>query len=643
VFALEAVSKAYGGQSLLRDCSWRIGRGQRIGLVGPNGAGKTTLCRILAGIEEPDSGRVHRDSGVTVGYLPQEVTAGDGMTVLAETLSGFVEVWRLEAQLEELGARMAGPEADPQLVERYGDVQHRFEALGGYRLESAAKVILSGLGFAADELHRPLAEFSGGWRMRAALARLLLLRPDLLLLDEPTNHLDLESLQWLEGFLAAYEGSVVLVSHDRYFLNRMATAIADLTGGTAVLYGGDYDDFLVERQARQELQEARQRNQAKRVAEIERFIERFRYQATKARQVQSRVKMLEKLERIEVDGPTRHVRFAFPQPPRSGRMVARLADVDKAYGDNVVYTGLDFSVERGARVALVGVNGAGKSTLLKILAGVLAADRGERVLGAHVSVHYYAQHQLDALDVSSTVLQELERASPDTALERLRTLLGCFLFGGDAVDKRISVLSGGEKARVALAKMLVRPAALLCLDEPTNHLDLVSKEVLEDALQSFTGTIVFISHDRYFINRIADQVVEVDRGHLTTFLGNYDDYLARKAEKAAGAPAVAAPIERPAAPIERAAARKSPQRRDTEREIRAIRLRLTAVEGQIQEREARLADIGSALADPEVYRDGRRAREIAQSRKETEEQVAWLMKEWEDLSLQLSAATEDRQ
>jgi ATP-binding cassette subfamily F protein 3 len=639
VIALDSVSKAYGGQSLLRDCSWRIGRGQRIGLVGPNGAGKTTICRILAGIEEPDRGRVHRDTGVTVGYLPQEVSGGEHMTVLGETLSGFDEVWRLESQLEELADRMAGPGADPQLVERYGDIQHRFEALGGYRLESSAKVILSGLGFAGDDLHRPLAEFSGGWRMRAALARLLLLRPDLLLLDEPTNHLDLESLQWLEGFLAEYEGSVVLVSHDRYFLNRMATAIADLTGGTVILYRGDYDDFLVERQARQALQEARQRNQAKRVAEIERFIERFRYQATKARQVQSRIKMLEKVERIEVDSAARQVRFAFPQPPRSGRTVVRLAGIDKAYGDNIVYTGLNLAVERGARVALVGVNGAGKSTLLKMLAGVLAFDRGERVLGAHVEVHYYAQHQLDALDASATVLEELERASPEAPLERLRTLLGCFLFGGDAVDKRISVLSGGEKARVALAKMLVHPAALLCMDEPTNHLDLASKEVLEEALQAFSGTIVFISHDRYFINRIASEVVEVDQGRLTTFLGNYDDYLARKAPAAQAAPVDLDAVKRPAPKAARAGAGKSPDRRDVAREIKAIRVRLTAVEGQIQEQEARLAVIGSALADPELYRDGRRAREIAQSRKEAEEQVAWLMKEWEDLSLQLSAVS----
>jgi len=652
VIALEAVSKGYGGQTLLTDCSWRLRRGERIGLVGPNGAGKTTLCRILAGTEEPDIGRVHLDSGASVGYLPQEVAGGEAETVLAEALSGFDEVWRLEAELERLAARMAGPDADPALTDAYGEVQHRFEALGGYRLEAQAKVILGGLGFKSDELHRPLAEFSGGWRMRAALARLLLLRPDLLLLDEPTNHLDLESLQWLESFLASYEGTVVLVSHDRYFLNRMATAIAELASGVVTVYPGDYDHFLVEREARHALVEARARNQAKRVAEIERFIERFRYQATKARQVQSRIKMLEKVERIEVDAAARGIHFKFPQPPRTGRVVARLDDLHKAYGDTVVYRGVDFAVERGERVALVGVNGAGKSTLLKILAGALPFEQGTRVLGAHVEVHYYAQHQLDALDPNRTVFEELIVADPDSTTGRLRNILGSFLFSGDAVDKRISVLSGGEKARVALAKMLVRPAALLCMDEPTNHLDLASKEVLEEALSTFTGTIVFISHDRYFINRIATQVVEVDSGVLTTYLGSYDDYLARKVDTTtARGPVVAdpppvAPEPQPAPPRVReqsppASRRSRPDRKGLAREVRAIATRLSAVEAQIHDLETRLEDMATGLADPELYRDGPRARALAQSRKETEERVAWLMKEWEDLSLQLSSVKED--
>ena len=682
MIALDGVSKGYGGQQLLQDCTWRIGRGERIGLVGPNGAGKTTLCRILALVEETDAGRVHRDTGVTVGYLPQEVTTGEDRTVLAEALSGFDEVWRLESQLEALAARMAGPDADPALTDTYGEVQHRFEALGGYRLEAEAKIILGGLGFSPEGAHRPLAEFSGGWRMRAALARLLLLRPDLLLLDEPTNHLDLESLGWLENFLAAYEGSVVIVSHDRYFLNRMVTAIADLAGGSVTLYHGDYDHFLVEREARQALREARARNQAKRVAEIERFIDRFRYKASKARQVQSRVKMLDRMERIETEAGARRIHFSFPQPPRTGRLVARLAGVRKAYGDNVVYSGVDFLVERGDRVALVGVNGAGKSTLLKVLAGALPFDAGERALGSHVEVQYYAQHQLDLLDPTRTVLEEIEMAAPEAQTSRLRTILGSFLFSGDTVEKKVAVLSGGEKARLALAKMLARPAALLCMDEPTNHLDLASKEVLEEALSGFTGTIVFISHDRYFINRIATQVVEVDHGHLTTHLGTYDDYLDHKAA-ATASPAAAEPTRSPAPKPaskdqskDQTTARQSrasaaggsagaisgpPQmkglkkqteatttpnkatgrkpHKNLDREIKAIKARLGTVEAQIHEMEARLQEIGLALADPDLYRDGDRARDIAQARRDTEERVAWLMKEWEDLSVRLSTVS----
>jgi ATP-binding cassette subfamily F protein 3 len=528
VIQLEDISKGFGGQPLFRDVTWRIAERERIGLVGPNGAGKTTLCRILSGLEEPDTGEVSRPRGVTVGYLPQEVASAPTGSVLAEALAGFEAVWALEREMEDV-ARALETKPSEALTERYGALQHRFDALGGYRLETQARAILSGLGFRPDELARPLGEFSGGWRMRAALARLLLLAPSLLLLDEPTNHLDLASLAWLEDFLARYEGTVVVVSHDRYFLNRMVTSIADLTPEGLVVYPGDYDDFLVEREARRELLEARARNQAKRIAEVERFIERFRYQATKARQVQSRVKMLERVERIELPGTRRQVHFTFPEPPRTGRRVAALTGIHKAYGDNVVYAGIDVAVERGERVALVGENGAGKSTLLKLLAGVLSFERGDRTLGAHVAVHYYAQHQLEALDPARTVLEELEAVAPESTHTRLRTILGAFLFSGDSVDKKVAVLSGGEKARLALARMLVRPAALLCLDEPTNHLDLASREVLESALAVFPGTIVFISHDRYFINRIATVVVEVAHGTLTRYPGSYDDYLDAKA------------------------------------------------------------------------------------------------------------------
>jgi ATP-binding cassette subfamily F protein 3 len=630
VIQLDGIAKAYGGQTIFRDLSWRIAGRARIGLVGPNGAGKTTLCRILAGLEEPDAGQVTRDRATTIGYLAQEVAASHAGSVLGEALAGFTEVWDLEREMETVAAALAS-QPDDALTTRYGELQHRFEVAGGYRLETEAKAILGGLGFAAADFTRPIAELSGGWRMRAALARLLLLRPTLLLLDEPTNHLDLESLAWLEGYLADYEGSVVVVSHDRYFLNRMVTSIAELHAGGFAAYPGNYDAFLVEREARRELREAQARNQQKRVAEIERFIERFRYKATKARQVQSRVKMLERMERIEVDPAAREIRLGFPAPPRTGRRVLGLRGVHKAYGDHVVYAGVDLEVERGDRIALVGVNGAGKSTLLRILAGVLPFERGERAPGAQVTTHYYAQHQLEALDPGRTVLEEMEAAAPEASHTRLRTLLGAFLFSGDAVDKKIAVLSGGEKARVALARMLVRPAPLLCLDEPTNHLDLASRERLETALEAFPGTMVFISHDRYFINRLATRVVEVVDGRLTTYPGNYDDYRAAlergaapPAPAAAPAPAASVRTPRPRAP------RVDPA-------VRALRRRVDEIERQIHALEDRLRELGDALADPALYADGDRVRAIAVERKRAEQQVAWLMHEWEELSTALAA------
>jgi ATP-binding cassette subfamily F protein 3 len=632
---VEGITKGYGGQRLFRDVVWRIAAGERIGLVGPNGAGKTTLCRILAGLEEPDAGQVVRARGVTVGYLPQEVTSRAAGSVLAEALSGFEEVWGLEREMEEMAARLeVAPTA--ALTARYGDIQHRFEALGGYRLERQARTILGGLGFSGTDVSRPLAEFSGGWRMRAALARLLLVHPALLLLDEPTNHLDLESLAWLESVLAEYDGAVVVVAHDRYFLNRMVSAIADLGPDGLRVFSGGYDDFLVEREARRRLQEARARNQAKQAAEIEHFIERFRYKATKARQVQSRLKMLAKMERIEVERRPRHLRFAFPEPPRTGRRVATLHGIHKAYGDTVVYTGINLEVERGERVALVGVNGAGKSTLLRVLAGVLEFEEGQRLLGAHVTVHYYAQHQLDALDPALTVLEELEKAAREAEHTRLRTLLGTFLFSGDAVDKRVSVLSGGEKARLALAKMLVRPAALLCLDEPTNHLDVASREVLEEALAGFPGTIVFISHDRYFINRIATRVVEIAGGSLTSYPGDYDDYLAAKAravaESSMGRGSL--PAAQPRSPAVGPAPARPPgtSRPRVSRAVRALQRRREETEGQIHALEERLRQLDEALGEPALYADGERARALALERRRAEERVAWLLHEWEEIA-----------
>ena len=527
---VRALSKRFGPQTIFESLSWHIGTGVRIGLVGPNGAGKTTLLRILAGQESPDAGEVSLPKGARIGYLPQEVETLVGSTVLGHVLSGFGEVREIEEEIERienaLAARPAAEELS-RLTSRYGDLRHRFEALGGYRLEGEARAILGGLGFPNEQVHAPLVTLSGGWRMRAALAGHLLRRPEILLLDEPTNHLDLESMAWLEEFMDEYEGSLVVVSHDRFFLNRVVDGVAELENGRLTLSAGDYDDFQAEKESRLEALLAAKKNQDRQIAQAERFIERFRYKATKARQVQSRIKRLAKVERIQILGGPKSIRFSFPQPARSGAETIRVEAIRKAFGPKVVYHGADFAARRGDRIALLGPNGAGKSTLLKILAGVLAPDEGTRRLGHNVTLHYYAQHQLEALGAGRTVYEEIETVAPDEVRPRLRTLLGAFLFTGEDVDKKVGVLSGGEKARLALAKMLVRPASLLLLDEPTNHLDLRARGVLEEALEQYTGTIVFISHDRYFIDRIATSTCEMKDGKLDQRPGSYEDYAER--------------------------------------------------------------------------------------------------------------------
>jgi len=663
---------------VFRDVTWHITRGQRIGLVGPNGAGKTTLCRILMGEMEVDGGQVRRAKAATIGYLPQEIApAGDG-SVLGHLLAGFPDVQRLETEMELAAAEMAGAGngAAADLMERYGELQHRYEALGGYHLEARAKAILGGLGFSPTEAHAALTTLSGGWRMRVALGRLLLQSPDLLLLDEPTNHLDLESLQWLEDFLGAYEGTVVIISHDRYFLNRVVDRIAELELGRFTLYAGDYDDYQAQKLLRQEQLAAAQKSQAEQIEKMERFIRKFRYKATKARQVQSRIKQLDKIERVEMIRAPKRIHFRFPQPGRSGTVASELRRVHKAYGATVVYRGVDFRLLRGDRVALVGPNGAGKSTLLKIVAGVLPFEKGERILGHNTSVHYYAQHQLDALNPRNAVLEELASVADLEMQPRLRGILGAFLFSGDDVEKPVAVLSGGEKSRLALAKMLLRPANLLCLDEPTNHLDVTAREILEEALDQFDGTMLFISHDRYFINRIATKVVEVRDGRLFDYNGDYDYYLEKReeAQPAAGDPRAdgrqpAVESSRPAGAADNAArglqgrrGAEAPgnggvgKRRTREakrataearqrksREVAPLRARLKETEAEIARIEVRVRDLADQMANPDLYKDGDRAREVARERKDLEGQVAALYGKWEELAVRLEAALAARE
>ncbi|MDE3156939.1 MAG: ATP-binding cassette domain-containing protein [Acidobacteriota bacterium] len=537
---LSDLTKSFGDRVLLDHVTWQIDERERVGLCGPNGAGKTTLLRMLAGLEEPDSGQVVRPAGQTVGYLPQDGIAHAGRTVYEEVSLAFQPLLEQKAEMHAIEHRLAEPDvpADEHeaLLVRYSDLQDRFRLHDGYGIDLKVATVLRGLGFQPDDAERRVETFSGGWQMRIALAKLLLGQPDLLLLDEPTNHLDLDARNWLEMYLSAYPHAVILVSHDRYFLDAVVTRIADLSLRTLTDYYGGYSDYLVERDARLERLREAKRRQDEEVARVKQFIDRFRYQATKASQVQSRIKMLEKVVPIEVPPERKRIHFHFPAAPRSGRSVIELRHVRKAYGATVVFGDLTLQVERGDRLALVGPNGAGKSTLMRMLAGAEAPDAGERLAGHQVVMQYFAQDEATRLDPELTVYETLVAGSPMDMVPAVRNILGGFLFSGDDIYKRAGVLSGGERTRLAVARMLLHPSNTLLLDEPTNHLDLDSKDVLLDALEDYGGTLIFVSHDRYFVERLATKVVEVGGGTATVYPGRYEEFLWSKAQKTDGQP-----------------------------------------------------------------------------------------------------------
>ena len=555
----------------------------------------------------------------------------------------------IEHRMTVLQAEMAEAsdnELEPLLAE-YGELQHRFEALGGYNIESRAREILSGLGFRPEALDRPTDHLSGGWLMRVSLAKLLLQNPDLLLLDEPTNHLDLESVVWLEGFLAGYPGSVLLISHDREFMNHLVSRVIEVDQGQLIAYPGNYDEYLEAREAAKELLMASYANQQKRIQEVQLFVERFRYKATKARQVQSRVKMLEKMDRIKIPPARKKIRFGFPQPPRSGREVVELNGVRKSYPGRVIYDRLDLTVTRGQRVALVGPNGAGKSTLLKMLAGVLHPDGGTITYGQNVTIAYYAQHQLESLDPKATVLEEITAAAPDQDIPFLRGILGAFLFSGDEVKKRVGVLSGGEKSRLALARMLVRPANFLLLDEPTNHLDIPSRDVLEEALLEYTGTMCFITHDRHFIQAVANTVLEVSGGTATAYPDGYEYYLDKKAAQTAAAVTGAtnglAPSPVPAStgpevgPTRAAGKSREQRRREADERTRRsvqtkpLKARLDLLERELGEQGRELEQLTALLGEPDFYLDKRRFFEAMERHAHLQKSIDRLTSEWGEL------------
>jgi ATP-binding cassette, subfamily F, member 3 len=640
----ENITKRYGPKLLFEGLNWSIVNGRRIGLIGPNGCGKTTLFRIFCDEEDFDEGKVTRTRNVSVGLLPQEVNFSGTGTILEQTISAESEVDELHEQIAateiELDAATGNDSLEEDLAKRLALLHERLENIGGYDRDVRAKKILAGLGFAESDYDRPLHEFSGGWQMRVALARLLLTRPSLLLLDEPTNHLDLPSLEWLESWLADYEGTFVAISHDSYFLDKMTNEICELGVGGIISYKGNYSDYLIHKAERDRLLVDAAERQGREIERIQKFINRFRAKASKAKQVQNRIKQLEKIEPIRLPDHAKKISFSFAQPPRSGVRVLEFAELHKSYGDLKIYTGVDMLLERGDRAALVGPNGAGKSTLLKIMAGVLDFERGDKIIGHNVSHQYYAQMTVDSLDFTRSVYDELSSVAPTESQTRLRTLLGSFLFRGDDVFKQVSVLSGGEKSRLALAKILLRPANLLLLDEPTNHLDSYSTEVLIDALSQFTGTICLISHDRQFINRIATKTIEVGEGQLTSYIGNYKDYMRQKhsAKNIAGADEWQQKqiVTEPNSSLSRKEAKRVEAQRRNEiyKKKQKIEKKIKSAELIIIESENKLQAIYDNLSDSSTYRDEQKAQRLSAEREGLEQKLSDANDDWERLTEQ---------
>ncbi|MCE5306620.1 MAG: ATP-binding cassette domain-containing protein [Acidobacteriales bacterium] len=632
---LTGAGKRFGPKLLFENVNWLVTTGERTGLVGANGTGKTTVLKVLAGQDTLDYGRMVATKGISAGYLPQDGLSLSGRTVFDECLTVFADVQAMEREMEMLTRRMS--ELDPAgeeyhaVSDRFHRVEAELRSRDHYTIDAQVGTVLSGLGFSREDWTRPTEHFSGGWQMRIALAKLLLEKPNLLLLDEPTNHLDMEARNWLEDYLKSYPYAFVLVSHDRYFLDVTVSRIVEIWNHGIHFYSGGYSRYIELKTEQRATLEAAYRNQQARIQQLEAFINRFRYQATKAKQVQSRIKELDRIERIEIPPEEKAIHFSFPQPKPSGRIVAEFRHVSKSYGEHQVLRDVDFIIERGDRVALVGVNGAGKSTLVKMLTGAEPLSSGDYVVGHNVEPDYFAQDQYKELNTSATLMDDLGEVSPRSTLTELRTVLGCFLFGEDEVFKTIGVLSGGERNRYALARMLMQPSNFMLLDEPTNHLDIRAKDLLLEALSEYSGTVVFVSHDRYFVNKLATCVFEVADGEVRVYPGNYEDYLRRK-ESAAAMEAATEAEAVPDTTPEAASTEVSKAKRLNPIKLRQMQDRCTEIEEEVARREAEIAGYETELADFKNAEETQRLMGLVAAGRESLEA---LMREWEEISREI--------
>jgi len=635
MFQLINLSKEFAGSPLFTNISWHLKKGERVALVGENGAGKSTLMKIIAGQVESTSGEIQFARGAKASYLPQDGIVTRGTLLFHEARSAFGELLAMEEDLHRLGKELErtdhAPDEHEQLLHKYGEIQEQFRHRGGYTMEMEIGTVLKGLGFSQADWYRDCGEFSGGWQMRIALARLLLQQPDVLLLDEPTNHLDIEARNWLEGYLCSYPGSVILVSHDRFFMDQVCSRIAEVWNHAITDYHCSYSRYLTQREERVSALREAKRLQDEEVAKTEDFIRRFRYQANKASLVQSRIKQLERIERIEIPPERKRIRFHFPDAPKSGKIVMELKNLTKSYGSHTVLDRVNLVVEKGERVALVGHNGAGKSTLMSVLAGAEYQD-GECMLGHNVAMDYFAQDQAAVLDSGRSVWDEIYTDAPYEMVPKLRDILGAFLFSGDDINKPVGVLSGGERNRLALAKMLLRPSNLLLMDEPTNHLDLFSKEVLLDALRSFDGTVVFVSHDRHFVNGLATRIVEVEGGKLDSYYGDYEYFLEKKAVQGAGDPGlVKSSPEHQTLDFEPQAPGKldREEQKRLKREEQARQKQLNAVEAEIAHVESEIALLEEEMGQAGFFDDPERGRVAGERHAELNECLEKLYEQWE--------------